>query len=190
MAWHRGEWLPIYVPEWYFPRVSQHMFDPYSFTHILHGLFFYYLLFLWGCDDLLFGAGLTFIAEFVHEVAENSSIGIRMYRQTSGTSQRYTGDSLQNIAGDIIACMFGYFIAAYFVAQGVWWMAVVWALVWELGLILYMRDSLVLILIQLAFNTESIKNWQAEIVPDTGKLAENQKHKPYCVYCAGWCAYF
>ena len=42
MAWHNGQWKPLYVPQWYSPNVSQHVFDPYSFTHILHGLLLFY----------------------------------------------------------------------------------------------------------------------------------------------------
>ena len=45
MAWHNGKWWPLYVPDWYHPRVSQHFFDPYSFLHILHGFIFFGL---WG----------------------------------------------------------------------------------------------------------------------------------------------
>merc|ERR1712037_737323 len=48
MAWHKGTWWPLYVKEWYGPRCSQHMFDPYSFCLLVLGLF---LHLLWGTDN-------------------------------------------------------------------------------------------------------------------------------------------
>jgi len=180
MAWHKGKWYPLYVPEWYHPKVSQFMFDPYSFTHILHG-FFFYVVFSWipttflgytSLDALSGGAVLTFAAELVHEFGENSDYVINMYRRASGTSMFYTGDSVQNIVGDLIACMFGYFLAAEFWAIGVWWVVPVWSVISEVALLLYMRDSLLLIIFQLAFEIEWIKDWQAELIPAEGKIGK------------------
>merc|ERR1712226_579017 len=49
MAWHKGTWWPLYVKEWYGPRCSQHMFDPYSFCLLVLGMF---LHLLWGTDNI------------------------------------------------------------------------------------------------------------------------------------------
>ena len=115
MAWHNGKFWPLYVPEWYHPKVSQYFFDPYSFCHILHGFIFYGLwgwwvpsTFGWGETQTWWwtwvcGAFLGLFMEFCHEMIENSEIGISRFRNTSGTSEFYKGDSLQNIIGDIIS---------------------------------------------------------------------------------------
>ena len=44
MAWHKGTWWPLYVKEWYAPKSSQHMFDPYSFCLLVLGLLFHLLI--------------------------------------------------------------------------------------------------------------------------------------------------
>merc|ERR1712079_915382 len=49
MAWHKGSWWPLFVKEWYGPRCSQHMLDPYSFVILVLGLV---LHLLWGTDNL------------------------------------------------------------------------------------------------------------------------------------------
>jgi hypothetical protein len=85
--------------------VSQHFFDPYSFCHILHGFIFYGCWGWW--PGLVFGpvwwwvwvvgAVLSLVGELVHELIENSECVINLYRNNSGTSSQYEGDSTQNI---------------------------------------------------------------------------------------------
>merc|ERR1711971_171929 len=68
MAWHKGTWWPLYVKEWYGPRCSQHMFDPYSFCLLVLGLG---LHLLWGTDNIgnwVFG----FVAAVLVELLWNS----------------------------------------------------------------------------------------------------------------------
>ena len=43
------------------------------------------------------GPILALLAEFTHEYTENTSWMIQLYRQNSGTSALYEGDSWQNI---------------------------------------------------------------------------------------------
>ena len=50
---------------------------------------------------LVNGAVLGTGLELAHEVAENSEYIINLYRRSSGTSQLYMGDSVQNI-GEIL----------------------------------------------------------------------------------------
>ena len=45
----------------------------------------------------LVGAALSLLAELVHEIVENSEWMIQLYRNNSGTSGLYVGDSAQNI---------------------------------------------------------------------------------------------
>ena len=95
---------------------SQHLFDPYLFTHLLHGF-----LFLWGLDLIfhkilgkkLSFAWLLFLAVFtesIWEVVENSKYIIEIYRANTA-SLEYFGDSILNSIGDIIACATGFIIA-------------------------------------------------------------------------------
>ena len=181
MAWHNGKFWPLYVPEWYHPKVSQYFFDPYSFCHILHWFIFYGLwgwwvpsTFGWGETQTWWwtwvcGAFLGLFMEFCHEMIENSEIGISRFRNTSGTSEFYKGDSLQNIIGDIISAMFGWFLTAVLHQAGYPWLVLLWTVISELASVLYMRDCGVLIIIQLLFNSESIKAWQTEKIVEVNK---------------------
>ena len=163
MAWHKGEWKPLYVPQWYNPKVSQHPFDPYSFTHISHGLLLYYvwkLLFGLRPEPGGFFATLTF--ETTWEVIENSEFVINRYRETSGTSHEYEGDSFQNVVGDLTACQTGYLISWFFDSNEIPWMTLLLYLTSELVLLAFMRDSLALTFITLLYPIEKITRWQEE----------------------------
>ncbi|HKR60414.1 MAG TPA: DUF2585 family protein, partial [Pyrinomonadaceae bacterium] len=91
---------------------SQHLFDPYSLTHVLHGVAFYWLVSLivprlksnW---QLLIAIGL----EAAWEVFENTNFVIERYR-TATAAFGYTGDTIVNSCGDIICCVVGFLIAA------------------------------------------------------------------------------
>ena len=63
------------------PHNSQHLFDPYSFTHVLHGLVFCGL-FACSCPRLrpAWQLWLTVALESLWEVAENSAAVIERYR--------------------------------------------------------------------------------------------------------------
>lgn len=166
MAWHKGSWWPLFVPQWYSPNVSQHPFDPYSFTHILHGLIFFLLFYPLGYN-LFSGLLLVFTLEFFWETLENRPSVIQKYRLTSGTSPDYNGDSYQNILGDLLACTFGYLISWMFQEMGVWWVSLIWLLVSEVGCLLYMRDCLILTFFTLVVPEAlvpkaNIMQWQEE----------------------------
>src|SRR6187397_858587 len=75
---------------------SQHLLDPYSFSHIEHGLLFYWLAYLllptlrvaWR-----FVAAMTLEASW--EMFENSNAVIRRYNETT-ISKEYAGDAIIN----------------------------------------------------------------------------------------------
>jgi hypothetical protein len=46
------------------------------------------------------GAAISLLAELTHELVENSAWMIELYRNNSGTSGLYEGDSSQNIGDD------------------------------------------------------------------------------------------
>ena len=95
MAWHKGTWWPLYVKEWYGPRCSQHMFDPYSFCLLVLGLF---LHLLWGTDNIgnwVFGFVAAVLVELVWELIGNSNFILKRIKNNSGTSGEYNGEELQ-----------------------------------------------------------------------------------------------
>ena len=137
---------------------SQHLFDPYSFTHVLHGLLFYAALFLIFRRRLPL-AWLLFIAVSVEagwEVLENSKAIIERYR-TATFSLDYFGDSIVNSFGDILSCTAGFFIARKLL---LWRSLLLFALV-EIALILTIHDSLLINIIMLIYPIEAIKAWQS-----------------------------
>ena len=191
MAWHKGKWWPLYVSQWYSPGVSQHMFDPYSFTHLLHGVvgfyiwlgIFYYgagMEWIWSC---FVGFGISFAIELTWELVENSECIIKRYRETSGTSANYEGDSYQNIIGDLIACQTGYGLSWIFsYASECQWLCLPWLsgilslsvyLITEVSLLLYMRDCLTLTFCTLICKIEKVSKWQEEGVENARKKEEN-----------------
>lgn len=138
-------------------HTSQHFFDPYTLTHLLHGF-----LFLW-LAQLLFRGKVGFawlllvavFAEAVWEVVENSPMIIERYRQNTA-SLEYFGDSIANSAGDVIACIVG-FIVAYKLK---FWKSLAVFIVVEIFLILTIRDSLIINIILLIYPFEALKDWQ------------------------------
>lgn len=136
---------------------SQHLFDPYVFTHLLHGVAFYWLGRLLLQKRISF-AWLLCTAVFVEslwEVIENSAFVINRYREATA-SLEYFGDSIINSVGDVIACFAGFLLA---VKLRLWKSLILFVLV-ELILILAIRDSLVINIIMLIYPIEAIKAWQ------------------------------
>jgi len=173
MAWHKGSWWPLYVPHWYSPSVSQHPFDPYSFTHILHGFIFFLIYYPLGYN-LLKGLLLVFTLELFWETLENRPAVIKKYRLTSGTSPDYNGDSYQNILGDLLACTLGYLVSWLFREMGAWWLSLIWLCISEVGCLLYMRDCLALTFFTLVVPEAlvpkaKIMKWQEEGVNNARK---------------------
>lgn len=44
-----------------------------------------------------------------------------------------SGDSVQNIIGDVFSCGLGYVLGTVFLAFELWWLSIVWALVSEVS---------------------------------------------------------
>ena len=136
---------------------SQHLFDPYTLTHVLHGLLLYALV--WALARGLAGpaarAWIVLVLEAAWEIFENTDAVIQRYRAAT-VSLDYFGDSVANSLGDIVACMAGYFaagvlpvtvsVASFFVVDAV--------LVW------WIRDSLLLNVVMLVHPVDAVKQWQ------------------------------
>ncbi|NNE65073.1 MAG: DUF2585 family protein [Pyrinomonadaceae bacterium] len=136
---------------------SQHLFDPYMFTHLLHGVAFYWL------GRLLFQKRISFawllftavLAESIWEVVENSAFIIDRYRESTA-SLEYFGDSILNSVGDVIACFTGFMIAFKLRL----WKSLAFFVLVELILILTIKDSLLINIVMLIYPIEAIKVWQ------------------------------
>ena len=136
---------------------SQHLFDPYSFTHVLHGLAFCGLLYL--AAPRLAPAWrlcLAVAAESAWEVVENTEFVVNRYREATA-ALGYEGDTVVNSLGDIAACAAGFVVAR---RLGLW-RSVALFLVVECALLLLIRDSLLLNVLMLLRPLDSVREWQA-----------------------------
>jgi hypothetical protein len=126
---------------------SQHLFDPYSFTHLLHGVLLYGIL-AWGCPRLppTWRFCVTVVIEALWEVLENTDFTIRRYR-TLTIALGYQGDSIANSLGDIASCCVGWLVARRLGLRG----SLLLFFATEFALILWIGDSLVLDVARLLF---------------------------------------
>jgi len=109
LRWQGRLWLcdcgrfRLWTSEAWGAETSQQLFDPYSFTHVLHGFAFAGLLAL-VVPKLAAAWRLTLAValEAVWEVVENTSYVIERYREATA-ALGYTGDTVVNSLGDIAA---------------------------------------------------------------------------------------
>ena len=154
--WWSGGKVSLVTAEAWGPQTSQQFLDPYSLTHVLHG----FLL----CVALALLAGptpienrflLTLGIEAVWEIVENSPLVIDRYR-TATAALGYTGDTVINSMGDIVACAVGFVIARRI---GLRWTLALFVTI-EVVLLLWIRDNLLLNVLMLLAPLEAIKHWQ------------------------------
>lgn len=135
---------------------SQNFLDPYSFSHVLHGIIFFWLLRPLADRVTLPWRMVAAIAlEIGWELLENSPWVIERYRQDTAAFD-YTGDSILNALGDVLAAAVGFAIASRFS----WRVSVALFVVFELGMLWLARDNLTLNVIMLIHPIEAIKAWQ------------------------------
>jgi hypothetical protein len=147
--------LGFWTPAWKH-CTSQHLFDPYTLTHVLHGIIFFWLLRPFASRvGLPWRLVAALILEVGWELLENSPWVIDRYRQDTA-SLEYTGDSVINSLGDAVATIVGFAIAS----RLSWKVALAVFIVVELGLAYFVRDNLTLNVIMLFFPLESLKEWQ------------------------------
>ena len=151
-----GDLNPVVLDAWS-PHTSQHLLDPYSLSHLLHGLiffgFFWYFRDRWALWQRFFFAALV---EVAWELFENSPIVINRYR-TATAALGYAGDSVVNSLGDDLCCLLGFLLAS---RLGLWKSVVLYFAV-ELLLLAWIRDNLTLNVLMLVYPIEAIKHWQA-----------------------------
>lgn len=148
--------MHIWIGDAFSADNSQHLLDPYSFSHFLHGVIFFFIL------SLLFkkfSIQSRFVAsvfmEGCWEMLENSAIIIDRYREATA-ALGYTGDTIYNSYGDLISCSLGFVVARYI---GWKWSLALFVAV-ELFCLFWIKDNLTLNVIMLIYPIDGIKEWQ------------------------------
>jgi hypothetical protein len=147
----------VWTGEAWGAETSQQLLDPYSFTHLLHGVLF--------CGALALIAPrlrwkwrlwLAIAAEAAWEVFENSEMVIRRYREATA-ALGYTGDTVVNSLGDMLACGLGFVLAR----RLGWRRSALLFAATEVLLLVWIRDSLLLNILMLIYPLDAIRAWQA-----------------------------
>jgi hypothetical protein len=135
---------------------SQQLFDPYSFTHILHGfLLFWIISLLFRRVNPEWQLSLALICEAAWEIFENTPFVIDRYR-TETAAFGYQCDTVVNSVGDLLCAFIGILIAR----QLGYRRSLILFLVVEVILIFTIRDSLLLEILMLIRPIAWIKQWQ------------------------------
>ncbi|MCC6765070.1 MAG: DUF2585 family protein [Deltaproteobacteria bacterium] len=137
---------------------SQHLVDPYAFTHVLHGLVFYALVWvvLRGRAGATGRAWAGFLLEVAWEILENTDAVIGRYR-TATIALDYYGDSIANSVADVVAYLAGYGLAAVLPVQA----SVAAFVLVDGALALWIRDGLVLNVWMLLWPIAAVLRWQS-----------------------------
>lgn len=135
---------------------SQHFLDPYTFTHILHGVLYFWIINLVFREmPLRWKFFIVILAECLWELLENSNMIIERYRAVT-ISLDYFGDSILNSLADVLSCAFG----AFLTYKLKFWRSLGYFILTEIILLLWIKDNLTINIIMLIYPIETIKNWQ------------------------------
>jgi hypothetical protein len=138
-------------------RTSQMLADWYSPSHFIHGLLFYWLLWLacrrWPVERRFL---VALAIEAAWELIENTPLIIDRYRDAT-MALGYTGDSVINSLSDIAMMALGFLLARRLPV----WASLLLAVALELAALIVIRDNLTLNIIMLLAPSDAIRAWQA-----------------------------
>jgi Protein of unknown function (DUF2585) len=150
-------WVALWEPSADSARTSQMLADWYSPSHVIHGLLFYWLLWLvfrrWPIERRFLAA---LAIETAWELIENTPMVIDRYREAT-VALGYSGDSVINSLSDIAMMALGFLFARRLPV----WASVVLAFTLELAALIVIRDNLTLNIIMLLAPSDAIRAWQA-----------------------------
>lgn len=135
---------------------SQQLFDPYSFTHVLHGFLLFWLTRLLSRKiKPSWQFSLALALEAAWEVFENTRFVIDHYREETA-ALGYEGDTIVNSFGDLACALIGFLVARKLGLRR----SLLVFIVIEVILLVWIKDSLLLQLLMLTHSIDSIKLWQ------------------------------
>ena len=155
--WCRCGHIALWSGDIWSDQNSQQVADPYSFTHITHGV-----LFFWALAPFAWWLGLSWrlviatLVEVSWEITENTDTVINRYREAT-ISLDYFGDSVLNSSFDALFCVVGFVAASRLAGRR----AALGVLAMELVLLVTIRDSLLLNIVMLLFPSDAIREWQS-----------------------------
>jgi hypothetical protein len=139
------------------PTQSQMLADWYSFSHVVHGLIFYALLWLVARRmPVEWRFLLAMLVEASWEIVENTPMVIDRYR-TATAALGYAGDSIINSLSDIAMMAIG-FLAARKLPL---WGAILLFIALELIPLVVIRDNLFLNIWMLLAPNDALRSWQS-----------------------------
>lgn len=142
-------------------HTSQRFADPYSFSHIGHGILFFGLLWLTARKlHVRHRLLIATVLEAGWEILENSPIIIQRYREAT-IAQGYSGDSVFNSLSDLLMMTLGFFAASKAKA----WQSLALFVAMELGCLFAVRDNLTLNIVMLIHPIQAVKAWQLKGKP-------------------------
>ena len=140
---------------------SQHLSDWYTFSHVIHGFIFYWVLWLlFPRMPLVWRFLLALGVEVGWEILENTPQVIAHYREQA-LAQGYTGDSIINSLMDSLAMILGFVLSRRLPV----WTIVALAIGMELFVLYMIRDNLALNVLNLIHQFDFVSTWQAAAPP-------------------------
>lgn len=139
---------------------SQHFSDWYSFSHVVHGFLFYFILWLVSkkvpiLRNFSVALVIAVVMESAWEIIENTDFIINRYREAT-IALDYFGDSIVNSTADILFMSLGFMLASRLSVKA----SLCVVIVFESLLAFVIRDNLALNIIMLIYPIDAIKQWQ------------------------------